>query len=622
MSKSLNPQQEKAVHHFEGPMLVIAGAGSGKTKVVTERCAALLRKGVQSSEILCLTFTNLAAREMKERIQAQGFVSPLIATFHSFGAKVLRESASLLGFSRNFVIYDEEDSLKVIRSALEELGIKEEKGMVKELKTLISHRKNGLVEEEESSDPLFLLYQHKLREYQALDFDDLLFLVVRLFEEHPDELLRYQKRYRFVLVDEVQDTNAAQYKILKHLVAKTGNLFMVGDPDQSIYSWRGANVGHILHFERNFPEGKVVRLEQNYRSTQTILRAANHLIENNRERFEKALWSNLGEGEPVRVAELFTEREEARYIARKIEHESNGGILYSDMALFYRTNAQSRPLEDQLMAWGIPYRIIGGVSFYQRREIKDVLAFLRVAFAPNDYVAVIRTINLPKRGIGETTLEKLAAGAKAEKSSLLDYFGAHTLKIPPKAKAGLSEYLSLIAKIREAAETQSVVAVIKAALSASGYLKYLEEDPDTAQERKENVNELVAKAREFDRNPESGGILTFLEEISLKSSAEEGEKDPNSVSLMTLHNGKGLEFEVVFIAGLEEGLLPHANSYDDESAMEEERRLCYVGMTRAKRKLFLTGSTFRTLWGTERTSRPSRFLREIPKEFVIKEKGF
>ncbi|MCB1114683.1 MAG: UvrD-helicase domain-containing protein [Chlamydiia bacterium] len=621
MSTHLNPQQEQAVAHFEGPLLVIAGAGSGKTKVVTERCAELMRRGVEPHQILGLTFTNAAAKEMRERIQSQGYKSPLIATFHSFGAKVLRESAHLLGFSRNFVIYDEEDSLKVIRKVMKELEIDDKKGVAKELKAAISTKKNDLGLDEDESDPVFLLYQTKLKEYQALDFDDLLFLVVRLFDEHPDELIRYQRRYRFVLVDEVQDTNAAQYKILKYLVAKTGNLFMVGDPDQSIYSWRGANVDHILNFESQFPGGKVIRLEQNYRSTQTILRAANHLIENNYSRFEKKLWSELGEGELITVVELFTEKEEARYIARKIEDAVVSGVSYADIVVFYRTNAQSRPLEDQFLAWGIPYRIIGGMSFYQRREIKDILAFMRVALSPMDFVAIARTINLPKRGVGEATFEKLVSAAKEKGVTFFEILKSPEIKVSATAKKGLQKYVEIIEAIREAA-SGTVEDVIKTTLSESGYFDYLKEDPDSSQERKENLNELIAKAREFESDVEEPTLAAFLEELSLKSSADEGQEEPNSISLMTLHNGKGLEFNHVFIAGMEEGLLPHANSYGDDKAMEEERRLCYVGMTRAKRKLTLTGATFRYLWGTERDSRPSRFLREIPSEYLEKDSSF
>lgn len=611
MSTNLNPQQKAAVEHFEGPLLVVAGAGSGKTKVVTERCAELMRRGVEAQEILGLTFTNLAAREMRERIQSHGFKSPLIATFHSFGARVLRESADLLGFSRNFVIYDEEDSLKVVRKVMEELGIQDKKGVAKELKAAISAKKNDLTLDDDEGDSLFLLYQARMKEYQALDFDDLLYLVVRLFEEHPEALRGYQRRYRFVLVDEVQDTNEAQYKILKHLVAKTGNLFMVGDPDQSIYSWRGANVDHILNFERQFPEGKVIRLEQNYRSTQNILRGANTLIENNRSRFEKRLWSKLGEGELISVAELFTEREEARFIARKIEDFIVEGKNYSDIVVFYRTNAQSRSLEDQLLAWDIPHRIVGGISFYQRREIKDVLAFMRVASSPADFVSIARTINLPKRGVGESTFEKLSSGAKVNGVDFFTYLEDPDIKVPSKAKEGLKKYVEIIRELRRIAEMGTVEEVVKAVLSETDYLSYLKEDPDTFQERKENLNALIAKAREF----EGEGLFAFLEELSLKSSADEVESS-NAVSMMTLHNGKGLEFPIVFIAGMEEGLMPHANSYGDDRALEEERRLCYVGMTRAKEKLILTGATFRYLWGVERDSRPSRFLKEIPDEYV------
>lgn len=622
MIKDLNTEQRQAVAHLGGPLLVIAGAGSGKTRVVTERCAELMRQGIESYHILGLTFTNQAAKEMRERVSAANYKAPLIATFHSFGARVLRESAECLGFTRNFVIYDEDDSIKVVKAVMRELGIEDKKGIARELKSYISSKKNQLDLDDQSMDEVFVLYQQKLKEFQALDFDDLLYLTVRLFQNHPEELLRYQRRYQYVLVDEYQDTNAAQYQILKLLVAKTGNLFVVGDPDQSIYSWRGANIENILNFERDYPGAKVIRLEQNYRSKQIILRAANELIEHNESRFEKKLWSELGEGEKIKVAELFTEKEESKFIAKNIDEAIYSGTLYSEMVVFYRTNAQSRSLEDQLINWGIPYRIIGGLSFYQRKEIKDILAFMRVALSPTDYVSIIRTINLPKRGIGETTLERLNESARLAGLGFMAYLETQDFKVTKAAKTGLDNYLQLILTIRKAMEGGLISDVVKTTIENSGYMAYLKEDPESAQERRENLDELVAKAREFESQGEEATLAAFLEELSLKSSAEEGQEEPNSVSLMTLHNGKGLEFKVVFIAGMEEGLLPHANSYGDPMAMEEERRLCYVGMTRAKEKLTLTSCTFRYLWGTERDCRPSRFLKEISREYIENVRNF
>ena len=611
MREFLNPQQREAVHHKEGPLLVLAGAGSGKTRVVTERCAELLRSGVDPSEILGLTFTNQAAGEMKERIALEHLRSPFIGTFHSFGARVLRESSEAIGFSRHFVIYDEEDSLKVVKAVMATLGLEDKKGVARELRALISAKKNRLDFDEKESDPAFHLYQEKLKSFQALDFDDLLFLTVKLFQEAPGVLERYQRRFRYVMVDEYQDTNQAQYLMLKLLVEKTKNLFVVGDPDQSIYSWRGANIGNILHFERDYPGAKVIRLEQNYRSTETILNAANALIEHNQSRYEKRLWSQLGEGERIEVKELFTEREEARFVADKVESFTKRGVPLSEIVVFYRTNAQSRAFEDQFIAWGIPYRIVGGLSFYQRREIKDILAYLRVVLCPSDYISISRTINLPKRGVGEATLEKLQEGSKLSNIAFLNYLKETSIKLSKSAKEGLREYRELIEELSQAVQTQKISEVVKLTIEKSRYLDYLKEDPETYLDRKNNLDELISKAKEFEGNGEGATLSAFLEELSLKSSADEGFESPHTVSLMTVHNGKGLEFQAVFLVGMEEGLFPHINSLEDPDAVEEERRLCYVGMTRAKQFLTLSGCTFRYIWGTERTSRPSRFIREF-----------
>ena len=614
----LNPEQKAAVSHKEGPLLVLAGAGSGKTKVVTERCLELITNGVEPYQILGLTFTNQAAGEMRERIASHHLKPPLIATFHSFGARVLRESADYLGFSRNFVIYDEEDSTKVIRSVMQELGIKEEKGTARELKSYISAKKNQLDLSENETDPVFTLYQARLKAFQAFDFDDLLYLTVRLIQNHQEARERYQRRFKYVMVDEYQDTNAAQYEILRLLVEKTGNLFVVGDPDQSIYSWRGANIKNILNFEKDYPGAKVIRLEQNYRSFETILRAASDVIEHNRHRYEKTLWSHRGEGEKIEIAELFTEREEARFISRKIEALVQKGISYADIVVFYRTNAQSRPFEDQFIAWGIPYRVVGGLSFYQRREVKDILAYLRVVLSPSDHISLVRTINLPKRGIGETTLERLGEEARLAKKSLLEYLENDFPKMTRGGKKGLEDYLRVISLLRETVKKGSIAEVVRLAIEESRYLDYLKEDPESYADRKQNLDELIAKAREFEKNVENASLAMFLEELSLKSSMEEQEGNPHVVSLMTLHNGKGLEFEAVFIAGMEEDLFPHINCFKEEEGLEEERRLCYVGMTRAKRYLTLSGCTFRYIWGVEKTTRPSRFIKEISPDYVLK----
>lgn len=615
---TLNPEQQEAVRHKAGPLLVLAGAGSGKTRVVTERCAALIHSGIDPSHILGLTFTNQAAGEMRERLIAQGLPLPLLTTFHSFGARTLREACSYLGFDRHFVIYDEEDSLKVIRSVIEELHIKEEKGTLREIKNLISSKKNRLEFNQRDHDPVFDLYQAKLKAFQAVDFDDLLYLTVALFQNHPEVLERHQQRYPYIMVDEYQDTNAAQYEILSLLAAKSGNLFVVGDPDQSIYSWRGANISNILNFEKDYPGAKVIRLEQNYRSSEIILQAASHVIEHNTRRYKKRLWSERKEGEKVAVAELMNERLEARFVALQIEALYAKGVPYSEMVVFYRTNAQSRPFEDFFISWGIPYRLVGGLSFYQRREIKDILGYLRAVLNPMDYVSVVRTINLPKRGIGETTLERLSEGARLANISLLDYLKTPSLKFTKGVKKGVEEYLKLMERLHESAASLPLSDLVKLTIEESRYLEYLQEDPRSFNERVANLDELIAKAKEFENTHPKAPLAAFLEELTLKSSPEDETTSPHTVSLMTLHNGKGLEFQAVFMVGMEEGLFPHVNSLEQEALLEEERRLCYVGMTRAKEFLTLSGCTIRYIWGAERVTTPSRFIDEIPVEYVTR----
>lgn len=632
----LNPAQQEAVKILEGPALVLAGAGSGKTSVVTRRIAHLIESGIPASKILGLTFTNKAAQEMKERVNKLCQHHVLICTFHSLGARVLRECVHVLGYGRDFTIYDEEDVDRVIKACLVELDLKEKKMEAKPFRALISKAKNDLLYPNEVSEfdgsteietffpSVYALYQRKLLEYHALDFDDLLFLTVKIWQDYPEILNRFQMRWEFVLIDEYQDTNEAQYLIAQLLVEKRMNLFVVGDPDQSIYSWRGAQIKNILNFERDFPGAQVVRLEQNYRSRTNILDCANALIKKNTNRFEKDLWSDLGPGEKIKLFVGENEREEAEFAASQISYYRNQGIPLREMVVFYRTNAQSRAFEDHLLYKRIPYVIIGGVSFYQRKEIKDVLAFLRFAKSGTDFVAFARTINLPKRGLGDATIEKIRQGASEEGLTLFSFCEAllkdvkmkSIVRLSSKQKEGLAAYIKMIHELRHLIKGDSIRAIVIGTIEQTSYLDYLAEDKETFQDRRENLNALIAKATEWEISAADPTLESFLEELSLKSNLDEVDQTIDRLCLMTIHNGKGLEFKVTFLAGLEEELFPHLNSLDRKEAIEEERRLCYVGITRAKEYLYLSCCHSRYLWGTLRPQRPSRFLTELPNEYI------
>lgn len=636
--EGLNPEQQEAVLFGEGPLLVLAGAGSGKTRVVTYRIAHLIDNGVPSSQILGVTFTNKAAAEMKERVNRLTHHHVLISTFHSLGVRILRESIDALGYSRNFTIYDEEDSDKLLRLCLKELELESKQFEPKVFRNLISKAKNDLClpdhkqagtnldpELENIFPDVYKLYQQKLKEYQAVDFDDLLMLTVQLFKEHPHILEHYQNRWKYLLVDEYQDTNAAQYNLVNLLVAKSHNLFVVGDPDQSIYSWRGAHVQNILNFEKDYPNAKVIRLEQNYRTTSTILDAANNVIRNNQQRYEKNLWSALGEGEKIKLLSVRTEKDEAHAIGQMITQLHKKGIPYNDMVIFYRTNFQSRPFEDILLSKRIPYVIVGGVSFYQRKEIKDILAFLRIIHSGTDPIAFARTINIPKRGLGEATLEKIRSGASDNRLSIFQFCKALVegvvlevpLKLSAKQQDGLKDYVHIISELKELEQGSSLSKLIEETIVKSRYISdVLNHDPETFDDRRANLNELISKAMEWEESAENQSLSAFLEELTLKSSLDEADTSNEKVNLMTIHNGKGLEFTAVFLAGMEEGLFPHINAKDNMAAIEEERRLCYVGMTRAKQFLYLSTVRERFLWGTSRSMFPSRFIHEIPKQDI------
>ncbi len=643
----LNDEQRIAGLHKEGPMLVLAGAGSGKTRIVTFRVLNLINSGVEPSEILALTFTNKAAGEMKERLFQLCPKPVLVTTFHSLGARMLREyAAGFEGLKEDFTIYDENDSEKLIKSCLDTLGIKDKKLTTKAVRGQISTAKNALVDPEDFKieEPidnqvkqLYALYSKRLREYNAVDFDDLLFLTAKLLEKKPETLKVAQERWKYFLIDEYQDTNHAQYVIAKRLSSKSNNLFVVGDPDQSIYSWRGANIKNILNFEKDFPGAKVVKLEQNYRSTEHILQAANALIQENESRYEKDLWSALGAGEKVSVCALDSEYNEAEFVIGSIEHHLRAGTTHNEIAVLYRTNAQSRSIEDGCLDAGIPYVVIGGISFYQRKEVKDALALLRLAVSPGDYMSFNRVIKALRLSVGDTSLAKIqkALGEVNELDSIQksprDLFSLcaaiiedpakFSMRIGQKQRDDLTRLIHLFKTLKKSAEEKSTAEVLKEALDMTHYFSMLRLDPETFEDRKENVESLVAKAIDYEMS-EDPSVIGFLNDIALKTNLDEGGSLHGRIRLMTMHNAKGLEFDVVFLVGMEEDLFPHINSKGDYSRLEEERRLCYVGMTRAKQKLYLTCAQKRSVWGSFRVMYPSRFLSELPKDSIEKKGSY
>lgn len=624
----LNPQQREAVEHGEGPVLILAGAGSGKTRVVTYRIAHLLQMGIPESQIVALTFTNKAAHEMKERVLALTQRRVLACTFHSLCARILRESIHLLGFSKDFTIYDEDDSEHVLKEALSSLSAKFQKEEVKQFRSQISSAKNALLfpehfeKEEGDFCAIYTKYQALLKSYQALDFDDLLFLTAELFMKHPEALSAYQNRWSFILIDEYQDTNGAQNKLIELLSQKHKNVFAVGDPDQSIYSWRGANIEHILRFLEQFPGAKTISLEQNYRSKSNILQAANALISHNAKRLDKRLWSDLGEGEKICCYQAPSDKSEVAFVLKKIyELHRDQRVPLDECAIFYRTHFQSRLFEDALLKERIPYVIVGGLSFYQRKEIKDVLAWLKMVLSDCDAIAFLRTIELPKRGLGSATCDRLQLLSQEKEIPLFTLCqrvvsGEIVCKLSPKQLSALDGYVKIVVSLREDLQRGvSLSDLVSTLLEKTGYLTLLKEEIENYEERRENVAELLSKVVEWQEEEPDGSLALFLEELTLKTSKEENTAT-SQVKLMTLHNGKGLEFTAVFLVGMEEDLFPHVNARDNHESLEEERRLCYVGMTRAKEYLFLSSSLSRYLWGMLKTMRPSRFLREIPSEFL------
>jgi DNA helicase-2/ATP-dependent DNA helicase PcrA len=652
----VNPPQREAVTHGEGPLLVLAGAGSGKTRVLTYRIAYLLATGqALPSEILAITFTNKAAAEMRERVERLvGGVSRVmwVMTFHSACARILRADAQRLGYRRAFTIYDEADSLRMVKRCAEEVGVDPKRFPPRAVRAQISGAKNQLLDAEAYANPghdeevegdrdsgrgyfertvadVYRLYERRMLEANAMDFDDLLVRTVNLLELFEDVRERYRRAFRWVLVDEYQDTNRAQYRLLQLLSEEHGNLFVVGDDFQSIYSFRNADIRNILEFERDFADTTVVKLEQNYRSTQTILDAANGIISNNRDQKPKRLWTDAGRGEPVTVAEFDDEHTEARYVAAEIERlQSEEGIPRDEIAVFYRVNAQSRVLEDTLVRFEVPYQVIGGTKFYERAEIKDAVAYLSLLANPADAVSFARIVNSPRRGIGDTTQARLLSHANTTGEDIWDVFSEpeRTPGLGAAAVRAVARFGELMRGLRERADladpSASVAELLRAVLTESGYLDVLgAERTIEAEGRAENLEELVSVAAEFDANhelegrAEAGPLEEFLAQISLYTAQDSLQDDEPVCTLMTLHNAKGLEYGAVFIIGCEEGVFPHMRSVE-EGNLEEERRLCYVGVTRAKQRLYMSFARRRSLHGGRGYNLPSRFVGEIPEELV------
>lgn len=633
---TLNDRQCEAVKHTEGPLLITAGAGSGKTKVLTCRIAHLLELGVAPYRILAITFTNKAAKEMKERVTnlvgAQAD-SIWLSTFHSFCAKLLRfEVDGFHGYTRNFTIYDSSDQLVLVKDCLKKLNLDDKQFTPRSVLGTISSAKNVLMDAkafaakasdfyEQKVADVYALYQEKLRENNAVDFDDLLFLAVRLLQENEEVREKYQSRFQYILVDEYQDTNHAQYALTKILAARWRNICVVGDADQSIYAWRGADIRNIIDFTRDYPDAASIKLEQNYRSTKTILHAANAVIDNNESRPKKTLWTENPTGNKIIHYQAQTEHDEADYIAgviynrHEISHEP-----YGDMAILFRTNAQSRVLEEKLMRYAIPYTMVGGTKFYDRKEIKDVLAYLRLLYNPEDSLSLTRIINVPKRNIGATTMEHVAAYAEAQGISLFEVLSStDEIPVTKRAKASLENFAAMIFDLLNDIEGKDVLSLIETVIKQTGYGDMLdkeaEHDPQ-GESRKENVGEFLSVAKDYmDSNPE-GNLQDFLENVALVSDVDDFESSDSKVTLMTLHAAKGLEFPVVFLTGLDEGLFPHSRTLMDPAQVEEERRLAYVGITRAERQLYVTNAVTRTMYGRISAYMPSRFLAEIPPQFM------
>jgi DNA helicase-2/ATP-dependent DNA helicase PcrA len=637
---TLNPAQREAVETIEGPVLILAGPGSGKTRVITHRIAYLIKScGVSPYNIMAVTFTNKAAREMRERLEqllGQAVEALTLGTFHAICARILRREGKAIGLDSSFVIYDEEDQLSLTKQAMEELNLDPKQYAPRALRSAISAAKSRLIGPEDYAQRvssyfeeivhrIYQRYQQLLSQGRAVDFDDLLMKTVQLFQEQPQILSRYQSKYVHILVDEFQDTNIVQYVLMKHLAGKYRNLCVVGDPDQSIYSWRFADLRNILSFEKDYPEAKVVLLEQNYRSTKNILEVASDVISVNMQRKPKKLWTENEDGASVNVIESYNAEEEAQSVVNEIERlVGQEQISLKDCAVMYRVNAQSRALEETFLRYGVPYRLVGGTRFYQRREVKDIIAYLRIIHNPEDNVSLVRIINVPVRGIGQRTLSQLQSWAKAHDASLFEALKqvSHNpiaseakQSLPQRITQALAGFDAVMAGLIAQSRELSLSGLLDEIWERTGYRKYIL-DKEDGEDRWENVIELKSVASEYDELDPEEALAAFLEKVSLVSDIDELDEKADAVTLITLHQAKGLEFPAVFIVGLEEGILPYRKSFDDPGEMEEERRLCYVGITRAKKRLYLLRSYRRSLFGGSTANPPSRFLQDISPHLI------
>jgi DNA helicase II / ATP-dependent DNA helicase PcrA len=634
----LNPAQKEAVESIDGPVLILAGPGSGKTRVITHRIAYLIRVcGINPHRIIAVTFTNKAAREMEERLKqlvSSSVNSLTLGTFHAICARILRRDGKAIGIEPGFIIYDDDDQLNLIKRALQELNIDPKQYVPRAILSAISSSKSRMQSPQDYAKGsrsyfdevvgrVYERYQQLLSESQALDFDDLLMRTVVLFQERPDILSKYQERYTHVMVDEFQDTNVTQYELMKQIAGKYRNICVVGDPDQSIYSWRFADLRNILNFEKDYPDAKVILLEQNYRSTKNILDTASHVIRANRNRKQKELWTDNLPGDLTAVIETYTEQEEAQYVVKEIERlVEEGETQMGDCAVLYRTNAQSRAIEEAFVRYGLPYKLVAGTRFYERKEIKDIVAYLRLIQNPFDSVSLMRIINVPGRGIGQHSLEEMAAWANSQ--GITQYEALQRLaqsednaKLPfsPRIAKTLVSFGTLLRELITSSKNMNLVDFFDTVVTKSGYKDYLLSE-DEGDERWENLLELRTVAENYRDMPPDEALISFLEGVALVSDLDELQESSDKVTLITLHQAKGLEFNVVFIVGVEEGLLPHFRSLDDPSQMEEERRLCYVGITRARRKIYLVHAFRRNLMGRSTVNKASRFLQDIPQSLI------
>ena len=635
----MNDRQAEAVQTTEGPLLIMAGAGSGKTRVLTHRIAYLIdEKMVNPWNILAITFTNKAAREMKERAAALNPATQdcLIATFHSMCVRILRREADHIGYNRNFTIVDPGEQRTLMKRILKNLNLDPKKWNERAILGTISNAKNDLIDEvayanmagdmyTEIVAKCYTAYQKELRQSEAMDFDDLIMLTLRLFDKNPDVLTYYQQRYQYIHVDEYQDTNHAQYQLVKLLASRFKNICVVGDADQSIYGWRGADMQNILDFEKDYPEAKVVLLEENYRSTKTILQAANEVIRNNRNRRPKNLWTQNEDGEEIVYYRANDEQDEALFVARTIDQLSREGYSHKDFAVLYRTNAQSRTVEEALLKANIPYTMVGGTKFYSRKEIRDVIYYLNLIANPSDNISYERVVNEPKRGVGPGTVDKIRNFASSQEISLLDA-SANIMLSPVKGKAAQAvyEFANLILDLRDRLDDYSVTELVELVLKKTGYSAALAAQATLeSQARIENIEEFLSVTKNFDENPDNPADETgldklsrFLNDLALIADTDDGDQESSEVTLMTLHAAKGLEFPVVFLVGMEENVFPLSRASEDEDELEEERRLAYVGITRAEKILYLTNANSRLLYGRTNYNQPTRFLREISSDLL------